>query len=177
MLLSLQFEIGGCQGLDAFLDSHTQEKFKMIQMGTLKTSKDHVLSTLIIKNIKSKGKLKVKEKMTKSESEDEGSNSIAEDSNFNKKGNKKGISQCTYCRKYYHNEISCFKSKMDIMSQLVERNNIDVPDFAKRGKYVDPQGHCNTVQFKGNDDYDLVARIKYFYDVSDFYTHSDISES
>ena len=66
---------------------------------------------------------------------------------------------------------------MDIMIQLLERNNIDVPDFARREKSVDPQGHCNTVQFKGNDAHALVSRIKYVSDVSDFDTHSDILES
>ena len=49
------------------------------------------------------------------------------------------------------------------MSQLVERNNIDVPDFARREKYVDPQGHCNNVQFKGNDAHALVDKIKYVF--------------
>ena len=79
--------------LDAFIDSLTQEKIKLIQMGTLKTSKDHVLAALGSKNLKSKGKLKVKEKNPESESEDEGSNSIDEGSNFKKKGRKKGISK------------------------------------------------------------------------------------
>ena len=76
--------------LDAFKDSITQEKIKMIQMGTLKTSKDHALVSLVTKNLKSKGKVKVKEKIPKSDFEDEGSNSIDEGSNFKKKGNKKG---------------------------------------------------------------------------------------
>ena len=66
---------------------------------------------------------------------------------------------------------------MDIMTQFLERNNIDVPYFARREKSVDPQGHCNTVQFKGNDAHALVSRIKYVYDVSDFHTHFDTSES
>ena len=63
------------------------------------------------------------------------------------------------------------------MTQFLERNNIDVPDFAKREKSIHPQGHCNTMQFKGNDAHALVAKIKYVSDTSDFYTHSDISES
>ena len=89
--------------LDAFIDSLTQEKGKLIQMGTLKTSKYHTLSYIGCNNIKSKGKLKVKEKKTKSDSEDEDSNSTNEGSNFKKKGNKKGRSRCTYCNKYSHN--------------------------------------------------------------------------
>ena len=95
--------------LDAFIDSLTQEIVKMIQMGTVKTLKDHAISSLGNKNLNSKGKLKVKEKNPKSNSEDEGSNSTEEGSNFKKKGNKKGRSQCTYCNKSSHNENSCFK--------------------------------------------------------------------
>ena len=78
--------------MDEFIDSLTQEKIKLIQMGTLKTSKDYALASLGSKNLKSKGKLKVKEKNTKSNSKDEGSNSTYEGSNFKKKGNKKGSS-------------------------------------------------------------------------------------
>ena len=59
-------------------------------MGTLKTSKDNAIASLGGNNINSKGKLKVKEKKPKLDSKDEGSNSTDEDSNFKKKGNKKG---------------------------------------------------------------------------------------
>ena len=76
--------------MDAFIDPLTQEKVKLIQMGTLKTSKDHVLSSLGSNNLKSKEKIKVKEKNPKSYFEYEGSNSTNEGSNFKKKGNKKG---------------------------------------------------------------------------------------
>ena len=77
--------------LDAFIDSLTQEKVKVIQMGNIKISKYHARVSLENNNFKSKGKLKVKEKNPKSDSEDEGSNSTDEGSNF-KKGNKKGRS-------------------------------------------------------------------------------------
>ena len=76
--------------MDAFIESLTQEKIKLIPMQTLKTSKDHALNSLGSKNLKSKGKLKVNEKKTKSDSDDEGSNSTDEASNFKKKGKKKG---------------------------------------------------------------------------------------
>ena len=42
--------------------------------------------------------------------------------------------KCDYCRGSHH-EKSCFKKKMDIMTKLLEENNIDVPDFARRGKH------------------------------------------
>ena len=60
--------------LDAFIDSITQEKIKLIQMRNLKTSKDHALAALGSKNLKSKGNPKAKEKNTKSDSKHEGSN-------------------------------------------------------------------------------------------------------
>ena len=68
--------------LDAFIESLTQDKVVLIKMGTLKTLKDHVLASLGRNNLKSKGKLKMKEKNPNSYSEDEGSN-------FKKKGKKK----------------------------------------------------------------------------------------
>ena len=77
-------------------------------MGNLKTSKDHALLALENKNFKSKGKLKVKQKKAKSGSKEEGSYSTNEGSNSKKKGNKKGISKCTYCNKPSHNEKYCF---------------------------------------------------------------------
>ena len=63
----------------------------------------HALSALGSNNIKSKGKLKVKEKNPNLDSKDEGSNSTGEGLYFKKKGNKKRTSQCTYFRKYSHN--------------------------------------------------------------------------
>ena len=82
--------------LDAFIDYLTQEKVQMIQMGTLKNSKNHALASLESKNFKSKGKQKVKEKKPNSDSEDEGFYSIDEGSNSKKKSNKKGRSKCKY---------------------------------------------------------------------------------
>ena len=49
--------------LDAFIDSLTQEKIKLIKMGNLKISKDHALDGLGSKNLNPKGKIKVKEKI------------------------------------------------------------------------------------------------------------------
>ena len=83
--------------LDAFIDSLTQDKIMLIQMGTLKTSKDHILASIGSNNLNSKGNIKVKEKTPKSDSEDESSNSTDEGSHSKKKGNKKGRSKCNYC--------------------------------------------------------------------------------
>ena len=89
--------------MDAYIESLTLKKVKMIQMGNLQKSNDHAVYSIGRKNLNSKGNLKMKEKKPKSVSEDEGSNSTDEGSNFKMKGNKKGRSQCTYCNKYSHN--------------------------------------------------------------------------
>ena len=68
----------------------------MIQIGNLETSKDHALVALERNNFKSKGKLKVEEKNPTWDSEDEGSYSTNKGLNYKNKGNKKGISKCTY---------------------------------------------------------------------------------
>ena len=62
------------------------------------------------------------------------------------------------------------------MSQLLEINNIDVTNFARRENFANPQGRYNTMQFKGNDAHALVSRLKYVSDVFNFHTHYDISE-
>ena len=51
---------------------------------------------------------------------------------------------------------------MDIMTQFLERNNIDIPDFVRkegRENSVNPQDHCHIMQFKGNDCHDLVSML------------------
>ena len=96
------------------------------------------------------------------------------------KSKKKGSSKCSYYSKGFHFEKSCFKKKMGIMTQLLERHNIDVPDFAKKKepkKPIDPQVHCHNAHSKGDECYDFSARIKSFSHMSNSDTHSDISKS
>ena len=69
----------------------------------------------------------MKEKNPKSDNEDEGSNPTDEGSmkKFKKKGS---TSKCYSCSKGFHSENKCFKKAMQIMYQLLEKHNIDVPD-------------------------------------------------
>ena len=96
------------------------------------------------KNRKYKEKKIVKEKKPTSEIEDESSNPIDEDSvkKFQKKGRK---SKCSYCSEGFHHEKKCFKKNMDIMSRLLEKHNIEVPDELE--KHVDSSEHCHSAQF------------------------------
>ena len=87
--------------------------------------KDHALMVQGIKNRKSKEKKIVKEKKPKSEIEDKSLKPTNEDSV--KKVKKKGdTSKCSYFVKGINLEKKCFKKNMDIISQLLEKHNIEV---------------------------------------------------
>ena len=69
----------------------------------------------------------MKEKNPKSDNEDE-SLKLTDEGSM-KKVNKKGsTSKCYYCIKVFHPENKCFKKNMDILSQLLEKHNIEVLD-------------------------------------------------
>ena len=112
-------------------------------MGALKSSKskDHALMVQGSKNTKSKEKQIVKEDNPKPKIEDESSKPTHEDSV--KKVKKKGsASKFYYCRKGFHPEKKCFNKNMDIMSQLLEKHKIEVPDELE--KPVDSSEHCHS---------------------------------
>ena len=69
----------------------------------------------------------MKEKKPKSDNEDESSKPTDEGSmkKVKKKGRK---SKGYYCRKGFHPKKKFFKNNMDIMSQLLEKHNIEVPN-------------------------------------------------
>ena len=83
----------------------------------------------------------MKEKKQKSEIEDESSKPIDED--LVKKGKKKGSkSKCSYCSNIFHLEKTCFKNNMDIISQLLEKHNIQVRYELENP--VDSLEHCHS---------------------------------
>ena len=61
---------------------------------------------------------------------------------------------------------------MDIMSQLREKHNIEVPDELE--KPTDSSEHYHSAQFQGDINYALSARVKLFPHVSNIYSFSDI---
>ena len=139
--------------LNSFLDSLTKEKDKLIHMGVLNSpkSKDHALLVQGSKNQKSKEKQIVKK--AKLEIEDENSYEY-----LMKKVKKKGSKyKCSYCRNGFNSENKCFKKNMDIMSQLLEKHKIEVPEELE--KPVDSSEQCQTAQFQGDINYALSARV------------------
>ena len=51
--------------------------------------------------------------------------------NYQKKKNKGEMSKCAYCSKGNHIESSCMKKKIDILTQLLEKNGISLADSSK----------------------------------------------
>ena len=101
-------------------------------MGTIKPSKDQALvardSRVDSKSKKkTKNTLEQKRDEKKSQEEPQGSKK-----NFQKKKNKGEMSKCTYCSKGYHLERSCMKKQIDMLTQLLEKNNISLPDCSKK---------------------------------------------
>ena len=101
-------------------------------MGTIKPSKDQDLVAGDLR-VNSKGKKKAKnppeQKRDKNKSQEDPQGSK---NNFQKKKNKGEMSKCPYCNKGYHLESSCMKNKIDIVTQLLEKNNISLLDFSKK---------------------------------------------
>ena len=64
---------------------------------------------------------------------------------------------------------------MDIMSHLLEKHKIEVPDELE--KLVDSSKQCHSAHLQGDITYALSSIVISFYHVSDIYLVSDISES
>ena len=101
-------------------------------LGTIKPSKDQDLVATDLR-VDSKGKNKAnktpkqKRDKNKSQEEPQGSNK-----NFQKKKNKGEMSKCAYCSNGYHLESSCMKNQIDMLTQLLENNNISHFDCSKK---------------------------------------------
>ena len=117
-----------------FKESLDQEKEKLVQMGTIKSTKDQSLSSGVSNQFKRKKKgkdLKQQREKEKKHPDTESSSSTDEDSKAKRMKSKREKPTCGYFKGSHH-EISFFRKNMDIMTNLLEVNNIGVPDFARR---------------------------------------------
>ena len=106
----------------------------MVLMGTIKPSKDQDLVTGDSK-LNSKDKKKANKPLDKKgdkcKSQEESSNSKKK--NFQKKkGKGEGSIKCAYCGKGFHPERSYMKKQIDMLTQLLEKNNISLPSGASK---------------------------------------------
>ena len=115
-----------------FMESLTQEQDKLVMMGTIKPSKDQAL-VAIDSRVDSKSNKKAKnppeQKRDKSKSQEEPQGSKK---NSQKKKNKGEMRKCAYCSKGYHPERSCMRKQIDMLTQILEKNNISLLDCLKK---------------------------------------------
>ena len=95
-------------------------------MATIKASK---YQDLVVGDSKmdSKGKKKSNQKKPPYQNKDKSKfheESSSSKKNSQKKKGKFKMRKCTYCGKGYHLESSCMKKQIDILTQLLEKNNI-----------------------------------------------------
>ena len=125
--------------LAEFMESLTQEQDKLVMMGTIKPSKDQDL-VAIYSRVDSKRKKKDKnppeEKRDKSKSQEEAQGSKK---NSQKKKNKGEMRKCAYCSKGYHPKNAFMKKQIDMLTQLLEKSNIFLPDCSKKRELKEDQ--------------------------------------
>ena len=162
--------------LSTLFDSLTKEQDKLICMGALRSSKGKGHARIVqgSNNTKSKEKQIVKEKKSKLDNEDENLKPTYEGS-MKKVKKKWSTYKCSYCIKGINSENKCFKKNMDIMSQLLEKHNIEVLDELE--KSIESLEHSHIPQFQGDINYALSTKVKSFPHISNIDLISDISES
>jgi hypothetical protein len=124
--------------LAQFIESLTKEQTKIIQMGLMKDPKAHALT---MHDGKGSFKQNRKEGYSKPFNDSSGSK-VSSDSKKKKKGN-----QCTYCNKPNHEKSTCMKKQIDLMAQILQRNNLG--NFIPKG--VKKQKEEDHAPKKGND--------------------------
>ena len=117
--------------LAIFMESLTQEKDKLVKMGSIKT-KDKELAVGVSNSAKGKPKSKNLKLSDKKKSEKHKSSEGATNPPKEKEKRGKEKAKCSYCHKGWHLESSCMKKTIDTMAQLLEKNNILVPDSARK---------------------------------------------
>ena len=119
--------------LAEFTESFTHEQDKLVMMGTIKPFEDQYLvagDSRVDSKSKKKTKKPPEQKRDKNKSPEEPQGSKKNDQ---KKKKKKGeMSKCAYCSKGYHSESFCMKKKIEMLTQLLDKNNISLPDLSKK---------------------------------------------
>ena len=114
------------------MESLTQEQDNIVQMGTIKTWKDQSLDVGVSNASNEKKKSKdskqpEEKKLDRPKNPDGGLNPCKYKDN---KGSDKY--KCTYCHKGWNLESSYMNKTIDMITHLLERNNIPVPNSARK---------------------------------------------
>jgi hypothetical protein len=138
--------------LEDFIESLTQEKTKLINMGTIKGPRAHALTVHDgnhkYQKSKDKDKWKAHAHMKK-----EGYKKTFIDASGSKGEKGRKGDKCTYCHKGFHSESACMQKKIDLMSQILQQNNLGdrILEGAKKKNPEDPHSK------KGNSSHTLIA--------------------
>jgi hypothetical protein len=117
--------------LDDFIEALTQEKEKLVSMGSIKGSRDHSLAANEASKPNFKDRKKGKGKNP--EARKEKFSKPTDESSSDHKGKKKEeIYKCSYCQKGYHPEYSCMRKTIDEMAKMLQQNNLMVPTNARK---------------------------------------------
>ena len=114
------------------MESLTQEQDKLVQMCTIKSTKDQALTAGV--SNPAKGKKKARDSKQQEKKKQEKPKSLDGVSNPTKEKEKKKQekTKCTYCHKGWHPESACMKKTIDMMAQLLDKNNIPLPEGARK---------------------------------------------
>ena len=115
-----------------FMESLTQEQDKLVMMGTIKPSKDQALvagDSRVDSKSKKKAKNPPEQRRDKKQSP---ADQQGPKKNTQKKKNKGEMNKCSYYSKGNHTEISCMKNQIDMLTNLLEKNGISLPESSKK---------------------------------------------
>jgi hypothetical protein len=138
--------------LEDFIESLTQEQTKLINMGAIKGPRAHALTVHDGSHKYQKSKDKDKRK-SHAHTKKEGYTKPFTDASGSKGEKGRKGEKCTYCHKGFHSESTCMQKKIDLMSQILQQNNLGdrIPEGAKKKKPEDLNSK------KGNSSHALIA--------------------
>jgi hypothetical protein len=109
--------------LEDFIESLTQEKTKLINMGVIKGPRAHALTVHDGSHKYHKSKDKDKWK-SHAHLKKEGYTKAFIDASGSKGGKGRKGEKCTYFHKGFHPESTCMQKQIDMMSQILQQNNL-----------------------------------------------------
>jgi hypothetical protein len=138
--------------LEDFIESLTQERTKLMNMGTIKGPRAHALTVHDGSHKYRKSKDKDKWKYHAHTKKEEYTKPFT-DASGSKGGKGRKGEKCTYYHKGFHSESTCMQKKIDLMSQILQQNNLGyrIPEGAKKKN----PGDLNSK--KGNSSHALIA--------------------
>jgi hypothetical protein len=119
--------------LEDFIKSLTQEKTKLINMGTIKGPRAHALTVHDRSHKYQKSKDKYKQN-SHAHPKKEGYTKPFTDASGSKGEKGRKGEKCTYCHKGFHLKSARMKKQIDMMSEILQQNNLGdrIPEVQRR---------------------------------------------